>query len=121
MISSSAQRQRSILTEREACFLCRGGLARLATVSRNGQPHVVPVAFEFDGEYLYFSGRNLSRSLKLRNIAKNRRVAMVVDEVVSVSPWRARGVEVRGEAEVLRERGQPYVRVRISSKASWGL
>jgi pyridoxamine 5'-phosphate oxidase family protein len=114
-------RRRSVLTEREACFLCRGGLARLATASRDGQPHVVPVAFEFDGEYLYFSGRNLSSSLKFRNITKNPRVAIVVDDVVSVSPWRARGIEIRGPAEILHERGQPYVRVGISSKASWGL
>ena len=37
-----------LFTEREAVFLCRGGLARVATVSQDGQPHVVPVAFEFD-------------------------------------------------------------------------
>lgn len=120
MISSGTQ-SRSPFTEREAEFLCRGGLGRLATVSRDGQPHVVPVAYEFDGHFIYFSGRNLSRSLKFRHILDNQKVAFVVDDVVSVSPWRARGLEVRGTAEVLRERGHPYVRITVRSKGSWGL
>lgn len=121
MIASPPERARPILTEKEACFLCRGGLARLATVSRDGQPHVVPVAYEFDGQFLYFSGHNLSRSLKFRHILNNQKVALVVDEVVSVSPWRARGIEVRGVAQVLNERGRPYIRVSLRSRASWGL
>lgn len=101
--------------------MCHGGLGRVATVSRSGQPHVVPVTYEFDGQFLYFSGRNLSRSLKYKHIARNQRVAFVVDDVVSVSPWRARGVEVRGLAEVLQERGRPYVRITPLTKVSWGL
>jgi pyridoxamine 5'-phosphate oxidase family protein len=121
MIPSTAERAEHILTESEACFLCRGGLARLATVSSDGQPHVVPVAYEFDGQSVYFSGRDLSRTLKFRHILDNQKVALVVDEVVSVSPWRARGVEIRGVAEVLHERGHAYVRVSLRSKASWGL
>ena len=72
MIASTAERIQTILTEREACFLCRGGIARLATVSQDGQPHVVPVAYEFDGQFLYFSGSNLARSLKFRHIPKTR-------------------------------------------------
>lgn len=108
-------------TESEAKLLCQGGLARLATVSASGQPHVVPIAYEFDGQYLYFSGRNLLRTLKCRNIGRNKRVAIVIDDVVSVSPWRARGVELRGIAEVLEEGGRPYVRITPSWKTSWGL
>lgn len=111
----------SLLTEKEASFLCRGGLGRLATASPDGQPHVVPVAYEFDGQFLYFSGRNLANSLKWRHMLSSRKVAFVVDDVVSVSPWRARGVEVRGVAELLHERGRPYVRITPVTKASWGL
>ena len=108
-------------TEREALFLCRGGLARVATVSDDGVPHVVPVAFEFDGRFVYFSGRNLERSLKFRHLIRNNKVAIVVDEVVSVSPWSARGVEIRGTAELLSERGRPFVRITPMVLASWGL
>ncbi len=108
-------------SEKEASFLCRGGLGRLATASSDGQPHVVPVAYEFDGRFLYFSGRNLANSLKCRHILASPKVAFVVDDVVSVSPWRVRGVEVRGVAELLHERGRPYVRMTPITKASWGL
>jgi pyridoxamine 5'-phosphate oxidase family protein len=108
-------------SDREARFLCHGGLGRVATVSPDGQPHVVPVAYEFDGEFLYFSGRNLAQSLKYSHISKNERVAFVVDDVLSFAPWRARGIEIRGVAELLQERGHPYVRITPLSKASWGL
>jgi pyridoxamine 5'-phosphate oxidase family protein len=110
-----------MFTERESCFLCDGGLGRLATVSQDGQPHVVPVAYEFDGHYLYFTGRNLSGTLKYRHILKNQKVAFVVDDIASLSPWRARGMEIRGVAEILIEEGRPYVRITPLSKFSWGL
>ncbi len=109
------------LTERESLYLCRGGLGRVATVSPDGQPHVVPVVFEFDGRYVYFSGRALARSLKLRHLLSNPRVAFVVDDLVSVSPWYPRGIEIRGFAEVFSERGVPYVRITPVTKVSWGL
>jgi pyridoxamine 5'-phosphate oxidase family protein len=113
--------ERAFFTEREAVFLCRSDMARVATVSADGQPHVVPVAFEFDGHYLYFSGRELARSLKFRHLVKNNKVAIVVDDVVSISPWYARGIEIRGVAELLKEDGRPYVRITPLAKASWGL
>jgi pyridoxamine 5'-phosphate oxidase family protein len=99
-----------LFSEREAVFLCHGGLARVATVSQDGQPHVVPV-----------SGRQLVRSLKFRHLLRNDKVAIVVDEVVSMDPWTARGIEVRGVAELLVANGHPYVKICPLSKASWGL
>ena len=108
-------------TEREALFLCRGGIARVATASQDGQPHVVPVAFEFDGRYIYFSRRRLVRSLKFKHLLVNEKVAIVVDETVSRGQWSARGIEVRGVAELLVSNGHPYVRICPLTKASWGL
>jgi pyridoxamine 5'-phosphate oxidase family protein len=96
-------------------------MARVATVSPDGQPHVVPVAFEFDGRYLYFSGRALAKSLKFRHLARNNKIAIVIDDVVSISPWYVRGMEIRGKAELLTEKGCPYVRITPLAKASWGL
>jgi pyridoxamine 5'-phosphate oxidase family protein len=110
-----------VLTEREADFLCRSGLGRVATASPDGQPHVVPVVYEFDGQFIYFSGRNLSKSLKFRHLTRNEKVALVVDDVVSVSPWRVRGVEIRGTAELMMTRGLPFVRITPLASASWGL
>jgi pyridoxamine 5'-phosphate oxidase family protein len=111
----------AFFSEREALFLCHSDLARVATVSPDGQPHVVPVAFEFDGRYLYLSGRALAKSLKFRHLTRNNQVAIVIDDVVSLSPWYVRGLEIRGIAELLTEQGRPYVRITPMKKASWGL
>lgn len=108
-------------TEAELEYLCRQRLGRLATSSPDGQPHIVPVVYEFDGRYIYFGGWNLARSLKYRNISKNSRVAFVVDDMASVRPWVLRGIELRGTAEVLCENNARCIRITVRSKRSWGL
>jgi pyridoxamine 5'-phosphate oxidase family protein len=107
-------------TEDEVDFLIQGRLARVATVSGVGQPHVVPVVYEFDGRAFYFTGWNLEKSLKFRNLLENNKVALVVDELVTVCPWRPRGLEVRGVAEPGREGGRAYVKITPQVKRSWG-
>ena len=99
-------------------FLKEQRLGRIATVSLSMQPHVVPVAFEFDGIYIYFGGWNLKNSLKFRNILNNNKVAFVVDDLISVTPWKPRGIEIRGLAEILR--GNDYVKIIPFKKLSWG-
>ena len=113
---------RPVLSEREAEFLAENMLGRVATVSPSLQPHVVPVAYRFDGRSIFFGGWNLTRSLKFRNLSANGKVAIVVDEVVSTRPWRARGLEVRGNAEpVVTEDGSTIVKITPNKARSWGL
>jgi len=107
-------------TEDEVAFLTQSRLARVATASREGQPHVVPVVYEFDGIAFYFAGWNLEKSLKFRNLLENEKVALVIDDVVTVSPWRPRGLEVRGVAEMGKEGDRSYVKVTPLVKRSWG-
>ncbi len=108
-------------TEKQTSFLMERSLARLATSSK-GQPHVVPITYEFDGSYLYFSGWNLAQSLMYRQIEDNNKVAMVVDDEPSLpSPWDARGVEVRGIAEIMHCHDSAYVRITPVKSVSWGL
>ncbi len=117
-----AERARSAFSEGEAEFLAENMLGRLATVSTSGQPHVVPVAYRFDGDSIFFGGWNLEESLKFRNIVNNRRVAFVVDEIISTRPWRVRGVEVRGDAErYLQDGSSTTVRITPRTVRSWGL
>ena len=71
-----------MFTEKEAEYLQGNRLGRLAISStRNNEPHVVPVAYEFDGNYIYFGGWNLEKSLKLRNIKNNNNVEIVIDDL----------------------------------------
>ncbi|MGI0080004.1 MAG: PPOX class F420-dependent oxidoreductase [Nitrososphaerales archaeon] len=110
-------------TEKEVKFLKESKLARIATVSPSGQPHVVPVAFEFDGKYFYVGGYNLTKSLKFKNIQRNNKVALVVDDLVSTDPWTPRFLLVRGTAEIVDEKksGEDvdiYIKISPSVKRS---
>jgi pyridoxamine 5'-phosphate oxidase family protein len=107
-------------TDDEVAFLTESRLARVATASREGQPHVVPVVYEFDGAAFYFTGWNLEKTLKFRNLAENKKVAIVVDDLVTVCPWIPRGIEVRGVAELGKEDGKAYVKVTPHVKRAWG-
>src|SRR5713226_6768251 len=97
-------------TSAELEFLRSQRLARLATVSPSGWPHVVPVmyaldesgAFEFDVD-----------GVKLRNLQFQSRAAIVVD---SMGPKR--GVAVQGRVELI---GPERARLTGVRKFSWGL
>jgi len=121
MRSRSVAREKAIVfAEDEIAFLTQSRLARVATSSTDGQPHIVPVVYEFDGAEFYFTGWNLEKSLKFRNLIENKKVAMVIDDLVTVCPWRPRGLEVRGVAEFGKEGGRAYVKVTPLVKRSWG-
>jgi pyridoxamine 5'-phosphate oxidase family protein len=109
-------------SESEAQYLAENFIGRVATASLSGQPHVVPVGYRFDGTSITFSGWNLSRSLKFRNLTANAKVAFVVDDIVSTNPWRVRGVEIRGRAEPVGSKdGVTAVRIIPLNIRSWGL
>ena len=81
----------------------RVSLGRLATVGPDGMPHVVPTAFGYNQQQdtIYVGGHDFAKRKKYRDVLRNPKVAFVIDDIVSVSPWRVRGIEVRGVAEVL--------------------
>jgi PPOX class probable F420-dependent enzyme len=78
-------------------------VARLATVSGSGQPHLVPITYAVDGGMLYFvidhkpkSSMNLRR---LRNITENPQVSVLVDRYSD--DWEALWwVRADGSAEI---------------------
>ena len=96
----------SVFTPAEIAYLQSQRLARIAT-SADGQPHVVPVAFRYNPETdtIDVGGHGFAQRKKFRDVQRNPRVAIVVDDLASVDPWRPRMLEVRGEAEVLSTGG----------------
>jgi pyridoxamine 5'-phosphate oxidase family protein len=66
----------SVFRQAEIAYLESQRLGRIATVRVSGQPHAVPVGFRYNPE-------------------------MDTIDLASVSPWRPRGIEVRGVAEAL--------------------
>ena len=121
----------SVFTPEEINYMQSQRLARIATVGTNGQPHVVPVGFRYnpDTDTIDIGGHNFAQRKKWRDVQQNPRVAVVIDDVVSVQPWKVRGIEIRGEAEILMAGGETVVRgfdsamFRITPKriASWGI
>jgi pyridoxamine 5'-phosphate oxidase family protein len=114
-------------TEEEIAYVQSQRLARISTVSANGQPDVVPVGYQFDGECFYVGGMNPATTRKFRNVrAGNPKVALVIDDLVSVNPWTIRGLRVYGNAELVsREHGQfgpgQYMRIEPTVSWSWNL
>ena len=113
-------------TPEEVQYLRSQPLARIATVSDDGQPDVAPVGFEFDGTYLYVGGRDPARTRKFRNVrAGNRKVAVVVDDLVSTDPWTPRFMRIYGTAELIERPGRfgtgEYMRITPTVSWSWNL
>jgi PPOX class probable F420-dependent enzyme len=137
-----------MLSDGERRFLAQQRIAHLATADRGAIPHVVPVCFAVAGGTLYITidekpkRRPASALKRLRNIAENPAVAVVVDRYHE--DWARLGwVMLRGRAEILRE-GQehqdaqdllrsrypqlaamqiatyPVIAVRIERTTSWG-
>ena len=136
-----------MLSEAERRFLSRRKVAHLATADRSGTPHVVPVCFALADGALYITidekpkrpGAPLKR---LRNIAENPAVAVVVDRYDD--DWTRLGwVMLRGPAEILSDGAEharaqealrarypqlndmqiaslPVIAVRIERVTSWG-
>jgi len=115
-------------TEEEIAYIQSQPLARLSTVDAEGQPDVTPVGLEWDGEYFWVGGPpSVVKTKKFRNLAAgNRRVALVVDDLVSFDPFVARGIRIYGVADQPFERvGMVgpgiYLRIRPTVSWSWNL
>ena len=113
-------------TDEEIAYLRSQRLARIATVSSDGQPDVVPVGFEFDGTHIYVGGLDPARTRKFRNVqAGNSKVALVIDDLVSAQPWTPRYLRIYGTAELVERQGQfgpaPYLRITPTISWSWNL
>ena len=90
-----------VLTPKQLGFLRGHELCRLATASKEGRPHVVPVIYALDREDVVVAIDYGTK--KLGNLRQNRQVALVVDE------FRPnKGLMIEGDCEIL-ERGKEYL------------
>ena len=131
----------TMFSEKEVEYIKSQRIARIATAAasvssrkeENGflQPDVVPVGFDFDGDSFYVGGMNILKSTKYKNILKNNKVAIVIDDLKSIDPWDPRGVKIYGTADVVTRQGgymegtghaNPiYIRISPKKKWSWGI
>jgi pyridoxamine 5'-phosphate oxidase family protein len=125
-------------TSTEVEYLNSQALGRLATVGKDGRPHVMPVGVFLDPEsetIVIGSAATMVKSKKFRDAQANPDVAVVIDDLASVDPWTPRGIEVRGVAEahltggaeVGRRLGagfpfdEVYLRIHPRRVVSWGI
>ncbi len=111
---------RSTLSPQEVTFVNQQPVGRLATADGTGQPHVVPVCFVYlVGKFFIAIDEKPKRTVylkRLRNIAENARVALVID--VYQADWsQLAWLMVQGEAVVNRAgRDQPDALVALRQK-----
>ena len=89
--------------------LAASKVAHLATVSAEGQPHIVPIVFALDGDTLYFAvdakPKKTTRLARLKNIAANPKVSVLVDHYED--DWtRLWWLRVDGTAQVVIDDAQ---------------
>jgi len=97
----------------EIKFLKSQWVCRFATASSDGWPHNVPVGFVFDGKSFYITSDPGAK--KLRNMAENNRVSIVIDD--PTEPRKA--VMVQGLV-TLFERGAEFERINEFIYEEWG-
>jgi pyridoxamine 5'-phosphate oxidase family protein len=97
-------------------------LGRIATVGKDGTPHVVPVGWRFNRELdaVDVGGHEFSRTKKFRDAKRSGRASIVIDDLLSTDPWRPRGIEIRGRAEAI-DGDRPLIRIHPERIVSWGI
>jgi pyridoxamine 5'-phosphate oxidase family protein len=99
----------SVFTPAELDYLRGQRLARLATLAPDGTLQNSPVTFfvHASAGTIDIGGGRILRTRKFRNVQSHPQVALVIDDLASVDPWRPRCLEIRGRAEALPDAEPP--------------
>ncbi|RCV48017.1 PPOX class F420-dependent oxidoreductase [Marinitenerispora sediminis] len=117
-------------THVELDYLKTQRMARLATIGPAGAPQLRPVVFELNLDLgtIDIGGWDMGATQKYRNVRREPRVSIVIDDVVCYDPFVDRGIEVRGRAEPIGDHGPMHpgysdeiIRVHPRRIVSWGL
>ncbi len=116
------------ITDAEIGYLQSQRLGRLATIQPDGSPQVKPVGFSYNADLgtIDIHGFRMSVSQKFRNVSRDGRAALVVDDIVSTQPWRVRFLEIRGNAEAVasaaeRPNDASVIRIHPTRILSFGI
>jgi PPOX class F420-dependent enzyme/OxyR family protein len=119
------------LTSQQIAYLASQRLGRLATAGADHKPHVVPTSFRYNPDLgsIDIGGRRVADTKKYRDVQANGWAAIVIDDLVSVDPWRPRMLEIRGRAEAVPHGGEhlgpgfggAFIRIHPDKVNSFGL
>jgi pyridoxamine 5'-phosphate oxidase family protein len=84
------------------------------------------LGFDFDGANFYISGRNLLNSTKYKNVMKNNKVSLSIDDLKPGESWEPRGMKIYGTADVTGDHEgylgrTTYLKITPKKKWSWGI
>ena len=111
----------STFTEAEIAYLNSQPLMRFATASPTGKPDVAPVIFEIDGDDIITAGFDITHTARYRNIQKNPRATLVIDDLASIDPWSPRGIKIIGLASIEIVDGSERFRITPKVIISWAI
>lgn len=111
-----------MFTGKEIAYIHSQPLGRLATVDQDGQPDNVAIGFQFDGRIFYIGGLDNPSTRKYKNVANGyTKVALLIDDLQSVNPWRPRGIRIYGKAEITTPEGRPVLKITPVTSWSWDI
>lgn len=100
-------------TQKEIQFLEQNEMCRIATASRRGEPHLVPVSYVYQDGLVFIVTDYGTR--KLKNLRENQHAAVLID-----TGGTRQALMVSGPAELI-EKGEEYRRIYklFYSRLSW--
>ena len=108
-------------TESELDYLNNQPLMRFASASPQGRPDIAAVAFVVDGDDIVTSGFDIRKTVRYRNIGKNPRASVVIDDLASTEPWAPRGIKVYGSVVIEDDTAGQRFRITPEVIWSWGI
>ncbi|MGI9554034.1 MAG: TIGR03668 family PPOX class F420-dependent oxidoreductase [Thermodesulfobacteriota bacterium] len=93
---------------KEKEFINNHEVAHLSTVDENGNPHIVPIVYAYDGDVIYTpidskpKKREGTEIQRVKNIRYNSSVSVVIDDY-SENWDKLSWVQIRGNAELTTE------------------
>jgi PPOX class probable F420-dependent enzyme len=96
---ASQRRQIRMTAAEQAAFLAGHGKAALATLDRDGFPHVVAMGYFCEDGAFYMT--SYAKAQKLLNIRRNPKVGLMIESGDSYAELR--GVMVRGTCEIIED------------------
>src|SRR5215470_6658500 len=93
------QRQIQLTPEEQVAFLQEGHKAALATLDKDGFPHVVAMGFLAKDGVIYMT--SYGKAQKVLNIRRNPKVGVMIEAGKNYGDFR--GVMIRGRCEIIED------------------
>jgi len=99
--SAMARKDISMTAEEARNFLNQTSILQVATIGRDGSPHLAPMWFVMEDDTIVF--RSFTRSQKIVNLRRDPRLTVLAEDGDVYSELR--GVMIKGEARLIDDPG----------------